>query len=116
MRDVDKEITISNKMTDLAICGRVVMTPEIYQCAVEKYGIASRWRKIYLMYDMFKTAWMGDAIVKAATDAFNKCILNANEFDTSRNLYSIINKKYKELFRVSYRIKLKKKKISSFKF
>ncbi|XP_070162550.1 rifampicin phosphotransferase-like isoform X2 [Polyergus mexicanus] len=101
LRDVDKEITIVNKMIDLALCGRVVMTPEIHQFAVEKYGVASRWRKMYLMYDMFKTTWMGDAIIKAATDVFNNCTLNANEFDTSRNLYSVINKKYKELFRIA---------------
>ncbi|XP_070152033.1 rifampicin phosphotransferase-like, partial [Polyergus mexicanus] len=101
LRDVDKEITIVNKMIDLALCGRVVMTPEIHQFAVEKYGVASRWRKMYLMYDMFKTAWMGDAIIKAATDVFNNCTLNANEFDTSRNLYSVINKKYKEFFRIA---------------
>lgn len=96
-------------MVDLAICGRVVITSDIHRLAVEKYGIASRWRKMYSMYDMFKTAWTSNAIIKTATDIFNKCILNANEFDTSRNLYNVIHKKYKEVFLVSYRIKSKEK-------
>lgn len=110
LQDVDKEITIANKMLDVAICGRVIMTSEIHRLAVKKYGIQSGWRKMYLMYDTFKAAWMSDAIVRAATDMSNKFILNTNEFDTPRNLYNVINKKYKEIYLVSYRIK---KKISS---
>lgn len=101
LQDVDKEITIANKMVDVAICGRVVMTSEIHQLAVQKYGIVSGWRKMYLMYDMFKTMWMSDAIVRAATDMSNKFILNANEFDTPRNLYNDINKKYKEIYLIA---------------
>lgn len=92
-------------MVDLAVCGRVIMTSEIHRLAIEKYGVVSRWRKIYLMYDMFKTAWMSDAIVRAATDIFNKFILNTKEFDTPRNLYNVINEKYKEIYLVSHRVK-----------
>lgn len=105
LQDVDQEITIANKMVDIAICGRVVTTSEIHRLAIKKYGIVSGWRKMYLLYDMFKAGWMSDAIVRAATDMSNKFILNANEFDTPRNLYNVINKKYKEIYLVSYRIK-----------
>lgn len=97
-------------MVDLAISGRVVITSEIHRLAVEKYGIASGWRNMYLLYDIAKTAWMSDAIVKSATDIFNECIFNANEFNTPLNLYDVIHTKYKKIFQVSYHIKSKKKK------
>ncbi|XP_029168725.1 uncharacterized protein LOC114938804 isoform X2 [Nylanderia fulva] len=96
--DVDKEVTMANKMTDLAICGRVITTPEIHRFAVEKYGIVSRWRKMYLIYDALKTNFKSDAILKEGIDVLNKFILNATEFDTPRSLYSAITKKCKEIF------------------
>ncbi|KMQ84747.1 phosphoenolpyruvate synthase [Lasius niger] len=101
LRDVDEEITMFNKMIDLAICGRVITTSEIHRVAVEKYGIVSGWRKMYLTYDMLKTVCRSDAIVKAATDVFNKFVFNANEFDTPHNLYGVISKKYKDIFLIA---------------
>jgi len=91
-----------NKMIDLAVCGRIVTTPEVHEAAIEKYGIASKWRGIYIMYDMLKSAWTNDAMVKRTLDIFNKYTLDANEFDTPHDLYNILNKKYGEIFLVSY--------------
>jgi len=91
-----------NKMIDLAVCGRIITTPEVHEAAIEKYGIASKWRGIYVIYDMLKSAWMNDTMVKKTLDIFNKYTLDANEFDTPHDLYNILNKKYGEIFLVSY--------------
>ncbi|XP_012537594.1 prodigiosin synthesizing transferase PigC isoform X1 [Monomorium pharaonis] len=98
LQDVDREITMTNKMIDLAICGRVVITPQIHEAAIKKYGIVSKWRRIYMLYDMIKSAWMNDAMVKKAIDTFHKYTLDANEFDTPHELYNTLNKKYGEIF------------------
>lgn len=95
---------MANKMVDLALCGRVVITPEVHEAAIEKYGIASKWRKMYMAYDTLRSMWTNEATVKRTIDIFNNYILNANEFNTSHDLYGILNKKYGEIFLVSYRI------------
>jgi len=91
-----------NKMIDMAICGRVVITPEIHKTALEKYGIVSRWRKMYLLFDTLRLAWGNDAMMKTVIDIFDKYTLNADEFDVSHNLYDVISRKYEEIFQVNF--------------
>ncbi|XP_011867776.1 PREDICTED: uncharacterized protein LOC105561966 [Vollenhovia emeryi] len=98
LQNVSKEITMANKMLDLAICGRVVTTPKMHKTAIEKYGIMSKWQSIYMLYETFKFAWINDATVKRTLDIFNKYVLNANEFDTPHDLYNSLNNKYGEIF------------------
>jgi len=90
-----------NKMIDMAICGRVVITPEIHKTALEKYGIISRWRKMYLLFDTLRLAWRNDTMMEIVVDIFNKYALNADEFDVSHNLYDVISRKYEEIFQVN---------------
>ncbi|KYQ50675.1 putative phosphoenolpyruvate synthase [Trachymyrmex zeteki] len=98
LQDVGEEMTMMNKMIDLAICGRVVTTSEVHKAAIEKYGIVSKWRRMYMTYEIFTTAWRNDALVKETIDIFNKYTLDANEFDTPLDLYNILNEKYGEIF------------------
>lgn len=93
---------MANKMIDLAVCGRVVTTPEIHEAAIEKYGIASKRRNMYTTYDMLKSMWTNEATVKRTIDISNNYTLNANEFDTSHDLYGVLDKKYGEIFPVSH--------------
>lgn len=104
LQDIDKEVMMANKMTDLAVCGCIVTTPEVHEAAKEKFGIMSKWRGIYMTYDMLKLVWTNDAMVKRTLDVFNNYSLDANKFETSHDLYSILNKKYGELFLVSHHI------------
>jgi len=90
-----------NKMIDMAICGRVVITPEIHKTALEKYGIISRWRKMYLLFDTLRLAWRNDTMMEIVADIFSKYALNADEFDVSHNLYDVISRKYEEIFQVN---------------
>ncbi|KYN05755.1 putative phosphoenolpyruvate synthase, partial [Cyphomyrmex costatus] len=98
LQNVSKEMTMTNKMIDVAICGRVVTTPEVHKAAIEKYGIVSKWQEMYMMYEMFITAWRNDAIVKETIDIFNKYTLDADEFDTPHDLYNTLTEKYGEIF------------------
>ncbi|XP_018056708.1 PREDICTED: uncharacterized protein LOC108692779 isoform X2 [Atta colombica] len=98
LQDVSKEVTMMNKMIDLAICGRIVTTPEVHAAAIEKYGIVSEWRRLYIMYETFITTWQNDALVKKTINIFNKYTLDANEFDTPHDLYNTLNEKYGEIF------------------
>jgi len=94
-----------NKMIDMAICGRIVVTPEIHKMALEKYGILSMWQKIYLIFDIFRLARTNNARMEIVNDIFNKYVLNANKFDVSHDLYDVISKKYEEIFQVNFRSK-----------
>ncbi|XP_014470247.1 PREDICTED: putative phosphoenolpyruvate synthase isoform X3 [Dinoponera quadriceps] len=98
LRNVGEKITMANKMADIAICGRVITTPEVHKIAVEKLGVASMKQKMSDISNMFKWAWINERIVKEATNVYRKYELNANEFETARELYSVINKKYTEIF------------------
>lgn len=92
---------MANKMADIAVCGRVITTPEVHKTAVEKLGVASMRQKLHEISHMFKWAWRNERIVKEATDTYRKYELNANEFETAQELYNVINKKYAEIFLVS---------------
>lgn len=92
---------MENKMLDLAICGRIVMTPEVHKIAMEKYGVMSNWRKIYLLYQSIKMLYFNKATTEAAIDIFNEYTINADDFDTPLDLYNVINMKYKEIYLVS---------------
>ncbi|KAL0121697.1 hypothetical protein PUN28_006885 [Cardiocondyla obscurior] len=98
LQDVSEEITMTNKMIDLAVCGRVVTTPEMHKAAIEKYGIVSKLRGIRMFCDTFKTIWRNDVAVKKTIDIYHNYILNANDFDTPHDLYNTLNKKYGEIF------------------
>ncbi|KAL6266847.1 hypothetical protein P5V15_003676 [Pogonomyrmex californicus] len=98
LQDINKEITLSNKIIDLAISGRVIVTPEVHEVAIRKYGIMNRWKSIYMIYDMFKSMWTNNARVKEMVDILTKYTLDADAFDKPRDLYNILNKKYKEIF------------------
>ncbi|EZA62576.1 Putative phosphoenolpyruvate synthase [Ooceraea biroi] len=100
LRDADTEVTMANRMIDIAICGRVVTTPEVHEMAIKKFGTVSKWRRVYLLFDTLRTAWKNDMVIKAVTDLFKEYTLNADEFDTPRNLYNAINQKYKEIFQI----------------
>lgn len=92
---------MANKMADIAICGRVVTTPEVHRIVLEKLGVASMKDKMRNISNMFKWVWTNERIVKEATKMYRKYELNANEFETARELYNVINKKYTEIFLVS---------------
>lgn len=98
LRNVSKEITIANKVADIALCGRVIITPELHRIVVKKHGIASTWQQMYLIYDMIKTVWINEKTVKETVDMYHKYDLNVNGIDTARNLYNLLNKKYGDLF------------------
>lgn len=100
MWDVDRELNMMNKMIDMAVCGRVILTPEIHKTAIEKYGIVNRWRRMYLLYDSLRLAWKNDAMMKTVNSLRDKYALHADEFDTPRSLYNTISKKYREIFQV----------------
>lgn len=92
---------MANKMADIAICGRVITTPEVHKTAVEKLGVASIKQKMYEIGNMFKWAWINERIVKEAADIYRRYELNAYECETAHELYNVINKKYAEIFSVS---------------
>lgn len=92
---------MANKMADIAVCGCVVTTPELHKTVVEKYGVASRWKQMYLTYDMIRLAWLNEKIVNEAAEILRKYKLNVDEFDTAHDLHNVLNEKYTELFMVS---------------
>ncbi|XP_018354545.1 PREDICTED: prodigiosin synthesizing transferase PigC-like isoform X2 [Trachymyrmex septentrionalis] len=98
LQDVNKELTMTNKIIDLAICGREVTTPEVHIAAIKKYGIASIWRNFYTLLETIITAYRNNASVKKTINIFNNYTLDANEFDTPHDLYNTLNEKYEEIY------------------
>lgn len=99
---VGPEITISNKVTDIAISGRSIITPEIHKTAMERNGSITFWKGLTALYGMLKSTWTNSAVEKRAIELHNKFVLNADKFDTASSLYAEISAKLEMLYDVSY--------------
>lgn len=101
LQEVSKEVTMDNKIVDYALCGKIIMTPEVHKIAMEKYGVISIQRIIYMTYNMFRMMFLNEKTVKRALDILHEYTVDVDQFDTSKDLYNAINKKYDQFYEVS---------------
>lgn len=103
LRYPGKEVTITNKVCDIALCGRVVITPEMNGIAVERNGVASFARRIRTTYGMLMDTIKNASVEDTAREICQKLTLNPEGFHTAYSLYNRINQRYPEYLRVSCR-------------
>ena len=94
LRDPRKEIVILNKVAEIALCGEVVITPEIHRIGLERNGEATASRRIAMLYRMLMDAVWNSKVEKRAKEICADLILKPEEFHTAYSLYNEINRKY----------------------
>ncbi|OAD52987.1 putative phosphoenolpyruvate synthase [Eufriesea mexicana] len=96
LRQHSKEITLSNKVTDLAISGSIILTPEIHKVICERNGEPVPLAKILVFYKLIKNAIMNSTVEKNAKKIRQNLTLNGEDFHSAHNLYNEINQRYEE--------------------
>lgn len=87
---VTKELRPSVKISDVAVCGHVITTPEIYNQAKERNGV-SWWGTTVQTIFMITDAWKAEATLKEMENIFASMTLDANRFDNIEDLYRAID-------------------------
>ncbi|XP_043470368.1 uncharacterized protein LOC122503758 [Leptopilina heterotoma] len=87
---VTKELRPSVKVSDVAVCGHVITTPEIYNQAKERNGV-SLWGTTIQTIFMITDAWKAEATLKEMENIFTSMTLDANRFDKIEDLYRAID-------------------------
>ncbi|CAL7941056.1 unnamed protein product [Xylocopa violacea] len=85
-----KEITLRNKVFDVALCGNIVITPEINRIGCERNGETTPFIQMLVWYEMIKNATRKDE-AEIAKKNRQKLTLNAEDFHTAYSLYNEIN-------------------------
>lgn len=91
LRNPSETITLLNKVSDIAISGAVLVTPETLKVACDRNGVSSRLDRMLLLYDMVKDAIKNSAKEKTAQEIRQNLNLNAEDFHTAYSLYNEIN-------------------------
>ncbi|XP_017878509.1 uncharacterized protein LOC108624053 isoform X2 [Ceratina calcarata] len=86
-----KTVSLMNKISDIAVCGNVVITPEIHRIACERNGKATTFLELYGFYDMVKAAMKNSEIEETAKKCRESLVFNADDFHTAHSLYNEIN-------------------------
>lgn len=104
LRDPRKEIVILNKVADIALCGEVVITPEIHRIGLERNGEATASRRFAPLYEMLTNAVSNSKVEERAKEICRGLVLKPEEFHTAYSLYNEINRKYPVYVEVSLRV------------
>ncbi|XP_076758037.1 rifampicin phosphotransferase-like [Xylocopa sonorina] len=86
----NKEIVLMNKALDFALCGKVIITPEINRIACEKNGEATSFTRMKIWWEMIKNA-MKKNVTEIVKKNREKLTLNAEDFHNAYSLYNEIN-------------------------
>lgn len=99
---VTKEMRPSVKVTDVAVCGHVITTPEIYNQAKKRNGILNLLETLLQTIKMVSDTWKAEATLKEMEKLFANMKLDASHFDTIEELYRTIDNSLIQLELVSF--------------
>lgn len=88
---VKNEISISNKVLEIAICGNVILTPEVHKLACERNGVINGRKEMMLIIKAFREMWRNEEIANRAKRIVDNYNLNVEEFNDTKSLYKKIN-------------------------
>ncbi|XP_066587507.1 rifampicin phosphotransferase-like isoform X2 [Prorops nasuta] len=97
LRKPTKTITLSNKVVDIAVCGHIVLTPEIHQIAVERNGILSGREAFKLFIKSICDSWNNTSMLQKAYEFHRNFVLNVDECTSTHAIYENINKSITKL-------------------
>ncbi|KAF3424053.1 hypothetical protein E2986_02164 [Frieseomelitta varia] len=93
LRQPSKTVTLLNKVSDIGICGHVIITPEIMEVARERNGESTRLDRILLLYKMVLSTINNGKIEKTAKKIRQDLNLNIDDYHTAYSLYNKINQR-----------------------
>ena len=94
---VEKDVTKSNKIVDVAVCGHVITTPEIHKQAKERNGTIDFVGWLLNLIIMIQDLWNGERKMNEAIAIFDNTKLDPDQFDTIQELYQAINESMDKL-------------------
>lgn len=101
-RRVGKEIDVSVSCIDLPIFGRPVITKEVHQIAVERYGVMNFRQKMSGLIHAFQLVRGASAVVSEANALYANWTFNAKGKPTSRTIYNQISHNLMDIRKVSF--------------
>ncbi|KAK1124993.1 hypothetical protein K0M31_006330 [Melipona bicolor] len=93
LRQPSKTVTLLNKVSDIGICGHVVITPGIMKVACERNGESTRLDRITFLYKMVLDAINNGKIEETAKKIRQDLNLNIDDYHTAYSLYNRINQR-----------------------
>nr|XP_033335148.1 putative phosphoenolpyruvate synthase [Megalopta genalis] len=96
VRQPDKEISLSNKVCDIALCGHIMITPEIHKVGLERNGLCSRYERCFWLWMLVKDILQNGSVEPVARQLERSITFNLENFYTAYSLYNEINKKISE--------------------
>ncbi|PSN52100.1 hypothetical protein C0J52_04339 [Blattella germanica] len=96
-----KEITIADKVVDLAVYGHLVTSPEFLRLAIERNGYLNSWGKLFIVLKILKDMLLKSRVVRLAKKLSDEFILDYNSHNNSQNLYNSISKSLSTLAKVA---------------
>ncbi|XP_045467162.1 uncharacterized phosphotransferase YvkC-like [Harmonia axyridis] len=98
-----KDIETFNQMVDLAIFGRPVLTEEINQKAIARYGVKPSYMKIVEVLYMLKNGYFGASMVKGLLEDEKRLDIGLTEKDTTFEIYEKIDKALEQYIGISFK-------------
>ncbi|XP_012151249.2 rifampicin phosphotransferase isoform X1 [Megachile rotundata] len=93
------KITLLNKVIDIAVNGKVVLTPELHKIVCEKNGLAAPGFQIRAIFKMAREAIQNSAIERMAKVTCKKFNLKAEDFNTAYSLYNEIVQQLEDTYK-----------------
>ncbi|XP_076168383.1 rifampicin phosphotransferase-like isoform X2 [Ptiloglossa arizonensis] len=94
LRHPNEKITLLNKVTDIAVSGKVVITPEIHKIARERNLEAGVLHNFIVLYRLIREVMYNTATEIAAKENDRNLVLDTENFNTTYSLYNEINQKF----------------------
>lgn len=90
-----------NKVTDIAVSGKVVITPEIHKIARERNLEAGELHNFIVLYRLIREVMYNTATEIAAKENDRNLVLDTENFNTTYSLYNEINQKFPGYLKVN---------------
>ncbi|XP_033208462.1 putative phosphoenolpyruvate synthase isoform X2 [Belonocnema kinseyi] len=94
---IEKELPITVKIIDVAVCGHEITTPELYEQARERNGTNNFIESFLFKLDMAFDIWNGDKKLQEIFQVFKNIKLDPTEFDRPLNIYQAIENSMDQL-------------------
>ncbi|XP_023716266.1 prodigiosin synthesizing transferase PigC isoform X3 [Cryptotermes secundus] len=98
---VGSEVTLGEKVVDLALYGHPVTTLELLQLSAERNGVVGSLGKLYVVLDMVKNTLFRKQVLQQAEKLTHEFLLDCQSYNKAEDLYSCISNSFKYLDEVS---------------
>ncbi|KDR08398.1 Putative phosphoenolpyruvate synthase [Zootermopsis nevadensis] len=89
---VGSEITLGDKVVDLALYGRLVTTPELLKLAIERNGVVGSLGRLWAMVNFTKDMLFSRQTLQQAQKLAREFVLNHENYNCAKSLYACISK------------------------